>query len=407
MDRPHPYPLRAAVAAIAAGFTICAAAAERVEHVSTQTEFSAPAADPSSSVDIEAALARVNAARSRADADPLALEDALTALGDAFLDASQYATAEAAYDEALRLAEQHGGLESERVLAPLLGLGNTLAGSGHHQRSRSSPAASGGDPARAVWIVRPASAGHAQDVGRQPHCARSHAGSAGSHDLQGARRGEDVRRRKPEGHSVAVRPGGLVRRNRHVPRGSHDFSDGAQHRWRRGVSERPDHRRAPARDRADVHAQDELSGGLAAPARRHPAAVARGPCRLPYRMRRRRASPSSNPGSSIRKASTRCKRALRILEADPGASTQTRIETLIQMGDWYQIKKSPREALPYYQRAWQLIRTSAESAGLRGHCAERSAARLLSDTSRSWLTSRRSAGRNALPLRADRVHCRR
>ena len=135
MDRPHPYPLRAAVAAIAVGFTICAAAAERVEHVSTQTEFSAPAAGPSSSVDIEAALARVNAARSRADADPLALEDALTALGDAFLNASQYATAEAAYNEALRLAEQHAGLESERVLAPLLGLGNTLAGSGHHQQA--------------------------------------------------------------------------------------------------------------------------------------------------------------------------------------------------------------------------------------------------------------------------------
>ena len=166
MDRPHPYLLRVAVAAIAVGFTICAAAAERVEHVPTQTEFSAPAADPSSSVDIEAALARVNAARSRADADPLALEDALTALGDAYLDASQYATAEAAYNEALRLAEQHGGLESERVLAPLLGLGNTLATSGHHQEAIPRLQRALAITARAVWIVRPASAGHAQDVGR-------------------------------------------------------------------------------------------------------------------------------------------------------------------------------------------------------------------------------------------------
>jgi TonB family protein len=49
---------------------------------------------------------------------------------------------------------------------------------------------------------------------------------------------------------------------------------------------------------------------------------------------------------------------LRIVEADPAASPQTRIETLIQMGDWYQIKKLPREALPYYQRAWQLSRTA-------------------------------------------------
>lgn len=53
------------------------------------------------------------------------------------------------------------------------------------------------------------------------------------------------------------------------------------------------------------------------------------------------------------------KRALQILDGDPSATTpQTRIETLIQMGDWYQIKKSPGEALPYYQRAWQLIRTT-------------------------------------------------
>jgi hypothetical protein len=52
------------------------------------------------------------------------------------------------------------------------------------------------------------------------------------------------------------------------------------------------------------------------------------------------------------------KHALRILEMDPDSPPQTRIETLIQMGDWYQIKESPREALTYYERAWQLIRTT-------------------------------------------------
>jgi TonB family protein len=53
------------------------------------------------------------------------------------------------------------------------------------------------------------------------------------------------------------------------------------------------------------------------------------------------------------------KKAVQIVESDPSPVTPaTRIETLIQMGDWYQIKKSPREALAYYQRAWQLIRTT-------------------------------------------------
>jgi TonB family protein len=52
------------------------------------------------------------------------------------------------------------------------------------------------------------------------------------------------------------------------------------------------------------------------------------------------------------------KRALRILESDPDSAAQTGIETLIQMGDWYQIKESPHEALTYYERAWQLIHTT-------------------------------------------------
>src|SRR4026207_2594742 len=72
MARPHRSPLLAAGAAIAVGFTICAAAVERIEHVSTQTEFSPLAAGPSPSVDIDAALDRVAAARSRAGAAPLA-----------------------------------------------------------------------------------------------------------------------------------------------------------------------------------------------------------------------------------------------------------------------------------------------------------------------------------------------
>src|SRR5262245_37140187 len=111
MDRPHLPLLRVAVTAIAVCFSICADAAP-VEQVRTQNESAPPATDPRSDDDIEGALARVNAARSGAEADSLALEDALTALGDAFLDASQYAKAEASYNEALQLAERHAGLES-------------------------------------------------------------------------------------------------------------------------------------------------------------------------------------------------------------------------------------------------------------------------------------------------------
>ena len=72
MDRrSYRYAIRAAVVAIAVGFIICASAAERAEQAS--------------SVEVEAALAR----------------------GHASLEANQYSTAEAAYAEALQLAEQH------------------------------------------------------------------------------------------------------------------------------------------------------------------------------------------------------------------------------------------------------------------------------------------------------------
>ena len=57
------------------------------------------------------------------------------------------------------------------------------------------------------------------------------------------------------------------------------------------------------------------------------------------------------------------KKAVQIVETDPSPVTPaTRIETLLQMGDWYQIKKSPREALSYYQRAWQLMHTTPSRA---------------------------------------------
>ncbi len=131
MDRPLPSPLRVAITAVAVCFSIYGDAAP-AEHVRTQDESASQATDPSSGADIEGALVRVNAARSSTDADPRALEEELTALGDAYLNANQYAPAEAAYAEAVRSAEQHGGRETQRVLAPLTGLGTTFARAGHH-----------------------------------------------------------------------------------------------------------------------------------------------------------------------------------------------------------------------------------------------------------------------------------
>jgi tetratricopeptide (TPR) repeat protein len=364
MDRPHPYPLRAAVAAIAVGFTICAAAAERVEHVSTQTEFSPAAAGPSSSVDIEAALARVDAARSRADADPLALEDALTALGDAFLNASQYATAEAAYAEALRLAEQHGGFDGERLLTPLLGLGNALAGSGRHEEAVPRLQ-------RAVAIAR-VQYGlfdlHQQDMLKTLATSLTAVG------------------RVPEAQDLMIYRARVAEKtygeeSPEVIPARCDLGD-----WFAEVGMSPEARMVfqvalnivesklndpvivePLRGIARTYMRRHSYPESALRPREAPpfyqfATVGPPP---PFRFDAM-GKPIVEARVLNREGEYALQRALRVLEADPRASTHTRIETLIQMGDWYQIKKSPREALPHYQRASQLIRTAP---GLSGSAA--------------------------------------
>ena len=344
MDRPHPYALRAAVAAIAIGFAICASAAV-----------------PSTNVDIEAARARVNEARARDNGDFLALENALTALGDASLKATQYATAEAAYAEALQLAEQHGGRETERVLAPLTGLGDTFARAGHHEDA--IPLLQ-----RAVAITR---------------------AQFGMFDL----RQQDV---------LETLAGSLTALNRQseaqdfmmyrVRAAEKTYGEGSPKvipwlcdlgNWFADIGKTPEARMTFQVALNIVGTTDALNAPIIVEplrgiARAHmlrpsyPDAWRQDPyptlgcgrlyAVLPPECVTARMSAAGKlfiePRTLNQEGEDALQRALRILESDPGTAAQTRIETLIQMGDWYQIKKSPREALTYYERAWQLIRTT-------------------------------------------------
>jgi tetratricopeptide (TPR) repeat protein len=354
MERPHPYLLRAAVAAIAVGFTSCAAAAQGVENESSQTEFQAPADAGSSSVSIEAALARVDAVTSRADADSLALEDALTALGDAYVDASQYTSAAAPFNKALHLAEQHAGLESQRVLAPLLGLAKALVASGHHQQ--------------AVLRLQRALAIQRAQYGlfdmRQQETLKMLAASLTTLD------------RVPEAQDLMIYRARVAEKtygegSPQVIPALCDLGD-----WFAEVGMSLEARMAfqtalnIAGDKPSLNAPiivEPLRGIARTHMRRvsYPEAWLRPrspascfaigqECRPPY--------PHDADGHLIvepRKLNPEgeyaLQRALRVLETDQDAWTQTYIETLLQMGDWHQIKKSPREALPYYQHAWRLI----------------------------------------------------
>jgi tetratricopeptide (TPR) repeat protein len=350
MDRPHPSLLKVAVTAIAVCFSICGDAAP-VEQVRTQNESASPAADPRSDDDIEGALARVNAARSRADADPLALEDALTALGDAFLDASQYAKAEASYNEALQLAERHAGLESERVLASLLGLGNTLAASGRHQQ--------------AVLRLQRALAIQRSQYGlfdlRQQATLKTLAASLSALDRTAEAQDLMIYRvrtaEKTYGEgSPKVIPAvcdlgdwfaevGMAAEARMTFQMALNIA-GDNGSLNAPILVEPLRGIARTYMRMASYPKDWLR------LRSRPPCGPNGWCELGRR-------PDVEPRELRWEGEHALQRALRILEADPGASPQTLIETLIQMGDWRQIQKAPLEALPYYQRAWKLIHEAA------------------------------------------------
>ena len=304
-------------------------------------------ADPTANVDIEAALARVNVIRLSADPDPQLLEHALTVLGDSYFNANQYAKAEPAYAEALRLAERNSGPESERVLAPLLGVGKTFARSGQHLEAVPQLQ-------RALAIER--SQYGVFDL-RQQDSLKTLAASLTALDRIPEARDLMLYRVRvaektfgegnPKVIPVLCELGDWFAENLlsldarmtfqmalNIVGTTDSLNDPIIVEPLRGI--------ARTRMRAQSYPQSPL--------RPHESPVPR------YTSQ---GVPLPGPAAYNREGEEALHRALRILDADPSASPPaTRIETLIQMGDWYQIKKSPREALPYYQRAWQLMRSS-------------------------------------------------
>lgn len=363
MNPPHIYPFLAAIGAIAAGYPFHVADAKQVDLVSNRPAVVATTADQRTSVDIAAAVARVDAARSRGDADSLELEDALTALGNALLNAGQFATAEGAFAEALRLAEAHRGPDREHQLEPLLGLATTLARSGRNDD--------------AVPLLQRAVAIARKEYGlfdlRQQDMLMTLATS-----LTAIGRKEEAqdlmiyRARVAENaygaESLEVIPSlcdlgnwfidvGLTAEARttfqvalNIAGSKRALNDPAIVEPLRGIARiymrRQSYPDSALRPREAPPNYQFVTVGPPPPARFDATGKA-----------------IVEPRVLNREGEYALQKALLVLEADPRASTQSRIETLIQMGDWYQIKKSPGDALPYYQRASQLIHAAPLLSG--------------------------------------------
>jgi TonB family protein len=295
---------------------------------------------------ILAAEKLVAAARDKKPPQSLPLAEALALLGGAHLAAADYVNAEAAYGEALRLVEEHGGAMNAALLDPLRGLGYTLAATGRHTDA-------------AVLLDRALLISRRNyglfDIGQQG-VLRQLASS-----LTKLGRAPEAERHMNYLLRVAERTYGAD--NPHLAPTLCLVGD-----WYADVGEF-DHARAHYRTAVEL-----VSRKLG---RSHLAAVEplRGLARtytqelyystLGIRTSRERVPTDADGASNENQAMNpryldsdgekALERALKIVESQPTPPRETYIETLIQLGDWRQIRQQTDRALSIYRRAAALI----------------------------------------------------
>jgi TonB family protein len=300
---------------------------------------------------IAAAEQLVAAARDKAAQQPLALAEALSLLGNAHYGAKDYAGAETAFREALQTVEQHAGTASAKLLDPLRGLGYTLAAGGQH--TEAIP------PLERALLIDRRSYG-LYDIGQQ-NVLRQLAES-----LSKAGRPADAERHVMYLLQLGERVYGR-RDPRQVPNLSFvadwhadvgDFTSArAIYRHALLIVEQklgPDDPAAvePLRKLAGTYTQELYYStlGIKTQSRERLPTDADGVSNE---------SKQINPRYLNTDGEKALERAVKILQAQPPSAHDTLVATLIQFGDWYQIKHLPEKALPYYRRAAGLNATLA------------------------------------------------
>jgi TonB family protein len=324
-------------------------AAEAPPRPESQQEYWAQVDRKDWSAAIAAAEQLVAAARERAPQQPLALAEALSLLGNAHYGAKDYASAEKNFTEALQVVEQHAGAASPKLLDPLRGLGYTLAASGRHKEAVP--------PLERALLIDRRSYG-LFDIGQQNvlrQLAESlfktgRVGDAERHVTYLVQLGERVYgRRDPRQVPILSFAAGW-----HADIG--DFGT-ARLIYRHAIS-LVEQKLGPS-DPATVEPLRALAGTYTQELYYST---------LGLRTQSRERLPTDADGSSndARQVNPRylntegekaLERAVKILEAQPPSAHDTLLTTLIQTGDWYQIKHLHEKALPYYRRAAALNAT--------------------------------------------------
>jgi TonB family protein len=339
--RYRPASVLVSVAVLLTAWPLLVAAAD-IRRPESQQEYWAQFDHRDWDAAIATAQALVTTAREQAAEQPLKLAEALSLLGNAQLGKGDYISAEAAFVEALQIAEHRSGAMNASLLDPLRGLGYTLAASGRHPEAIPHLE-------RALIIARRSyglfDAGQ-QGILRQLAVSLTKTGrspEAEKHLTYLLRVGERTYgRRDPR----------LVPLLCVIARWYAETANFAQARviYRSAIDivERK-------LGRNDLAAVEPLRGlantftlelvystmGLRITQERQPSAA--DGTNTDYK--------ALNPRYLSDDGQDALMRAIAILESHPNGSRETLTDTLILMGDWYQIKHVPEKAMPFYRRA--------------------------------------------------------
>lgn len=300
---------------------------------------------------IDEAKRLVDVSRTNAKQDPLALSTALTLLGNAQLSGGDKVSAESSYREALQIVEAHSGAASPALLDPLRGLGYSLALSDRDreaipylERALVIARRSYGlfDPSQQTMLRQLAVS--LSDVGRLE--------DAQKHLLYLLRIAEQIYgKRDPRMAPVLCVVGDWYVDTGNFMMGRDRFRE-ALVLVERKLGKHDPALVEPLRSLARSYTQEVyfMSQGFASLQEQAP---------LDFQG----AEPKPiNPKYLSGDGEKALERALALLDARPDTTPAQLSETLIQLGDWFQLKHQPEKALAHYRRAATVVANMSSTA---------------------------------------------
>jgi TonB family protein len=289
---------------------------------------------------IEEARQLVDQARANAKQDPLALSTALTLLGNAQLSGGDKVSAEASYREALQIVESQGGAASPALVDPLRGLGYSLALLDRHGEAIPYLERALIIGRRSYGLFDPSQQGMLRQLASSlTHERRIE--DAEKQILYLQRIGEQAYgKRDPRMAPVLCMIGNWYVDTGNFQMGRDRFRE-AMALVERKLGKHDPALVEPLRSLGRSYVQEIyfMTQGYTPLQERAPGDF-------------QGVEPKAiNPKYIATDGEKALERALALLEARPDTTPMLLTETLIQMGDWFQLKHQPEKALVYYRRA--------------------------------------------------------